>query len=72
MVLIDKDVWNKKDFELFDGLFNCSKEIIIRLIKILFLVIFVIFVECSEMKFFGLVDEVVIKFFWMSVLICFL
>lgn len=70
MVLIDKDAWNKKDFELLDGLLNCSKETTTRPTKILLLATSATLVERSEMKSSGLVDEVVIKPLRMSVLIC--
>uniref|UniRef100_A0A1J3JMN5 histidine kinase n=1 Tax=Noccaea caerulescens TaxID=107243 RepID=A0A1J3JMN5_NOCCA len=67
MVLIDKDAWDKKDF---DDLLTSSKETSTRLPKILLLATSATLVERSEMKSSGLIDEVVIKPLRMSVLIC--
>ncbi|CAA7016051.1 unnamed protein product [Microthlaspi erraticum] len=67
MILIDKDAWNKKDF---DELLTTGKETSTRPPKILLLATSATLVERSEMKSSGLIDEVVIKPLRMSVLIC--
>ncbi|KAL1210219.1 Histidine kinase 2 [Cardamine amara subsp. amara] len=70
MVLIENDVWNKKDFAVLDELLTGSKETSARVPKFLLLATSATLVESSEMKSSGLIDEVVIKPLRMSVLIC--
>ncbi|XP_010542019.1 PREDICTED: histidine kinase 2 isoform X2 [Tarenaya hassleriana] len=73
MVLIDKDVWNKKEFTEFSELLNNSgQETSMSRPKIFLLATSATPMERVEFKSSGLVDDVVIKPLRLSVLIGFL
>ncbi|CAN8270620.1 unnamed protein product [Cochlearia groenlandica] len=70
LILIDNDAWNKEDFMAFRDVLKSCQEISTKPPKILLLATFTTQEEHSEIKSFGLIDEVVTKPLRMSVLIC--